>query len=104
MADSVSPARKTLFRAIAIGAVCGLVIGIVIALVLNLVLSGASLGNAMNLSSLLFIGYEAGFAGAIVGGAVAAITLLQNRSQRRPGEEHTARTGSANHRTPRQDV
>ena len=87
MSQPVSQARKNLWRAILIGAAGGLVLGAIAGLVLGLILGPVSLTGAMGSSAVVFLAFEAGFAGAIVGALVAAMFGLKQRAGRRPPAE-----------------
>ncbi|WP_270374200.1 hypothetical protein [Marinicauda sp. Alg238-R41] len=84
MSQPVSQARKSLWRAILIGGAGGLVLGAIVGVLMALILGPVSLSGAMGARAILFLAFEAGFAGAIVGSLVAAMFALRHRSQRRP--------------------
>jgi len=87
MGEPVSQARMTLWRAILVGAAIGLVIGALAAVILDLVLGPVSMTGRLGSRAILFLAFEAGFAGAIVGALVSAMAELKHRSQKRPHED-----------------
>ena len=67
------PPRRRLGRAIAIGAAAGAAIGIAVAFVLVFVLGPVEPDGRLGSRAILGLSYEAGFAGAIIGGIVGAV-------------------------------
>ena len=76
--DAPAPPRRTLAAGIAVGAIIGALIGIGAASILVFVLSAVQLTEPLAFKALLFLAFEAGFAGAIVGGAIAALVRKKN--------------------------
>lgn len=71
--DPARPPRRRLGRAIAIGAGSGAAIGIAVAFVLVFVLGPVEPDGKLGSRAILGLSYEAGFAGAIIGGIAAAV-------------------------------
>jgi hypothetical protein len=76
--DAPAPPRRTLAAGIAIGALTGAVIGVIAALTLVFVLSAVQITEPMAIKAMLFLGFEAAFGGAVVGGAIAALKRKRN--------------------------
>jgi len=76
--DAPAPPRRTLAAGIAVGAIIGALVGIGAASILVFVLSAVQLSEPLAFKALLFLGFEAAFAGAIVGGAIAALVRKKN--------------------------
>lgn len=87
MGEPVSSARMALWRAIVIGGVAGAVIGAVVAVLLDLILGPVSITGRLGSRAILFLAFEAAFAGAIVGSLVSAMAELRHKSDRRPHEK-----------------
>lgn len=70
--------RRTLSRGIIVGSVAGAVIGLLAAAILVLTLGAVRPTEALGVQAFLYIGFEAGFAGAILGGLLAGLNRLRN--------------------------
>lgn len=86
MGEPVSEARMALWRAILVGGAIGAVIGAVAAVLLDLILGPVSITGRLGARAILFLAFEAAFAGAIVGSLVSAMAELKHRSGKRPPE------------------
>lgn len=75
---SSNPPRRTLAGGIAVGAALGALIGIVAAFVLVFALSAVEIAGPLGRQAFLYLGFEAGFAGAVLGGAFAGLMRLRN--------------------------
>ena len=73
-----APPRRTLASGLAVGAIIGALAGIGAASILVFVLSAVQLAGPLALKAMIFLGFEAGFAGAVVGGAIAALVRKKN--------------------------
>ena len=76
--DAPAPPRRTLAAGIAVGAITGALVGLGAAAILVFVLSAVQLAGPLALKTMMFLGFEAAFAGAIVGGAIAALVRKKN--------------------------
>lgn len=76
--DAPAPPRRTFAAGIFVGAITGALIGLGAANILVFVLSAVQLAGPLALKAMLFLGFEAAFAGAIVGGAIAALVRKRN--------------------------
>jgi hypothetical protein len=76
--DAPAPPRRTLAAGIAIGALTGAIIGVIAALTLVFVLSAVQITEPLAIKAMLFLGFEAAFGGAVVGGAIAALKRKRN--------------------------
>lgn len=77
-ADTGRPPRRTLSRAIAAGGASGAAVGVGVAAILVFVLGAVEYTGPLGMRALLFLGFEAGFAGAIIGGVLAGLSGLRN--------------------------
>ncbi|MFP4518975.1 MAG: hypothetical protein ACLFQ5_05925 [Oceanicaulis sp.] len=76
--EKANPPRRTLAAGIATGAAIGAGIGIVAAFILVGVLGAVEFAEPLAIRAYLFLGFEAGFAGAVLGGAFAGLMRLRN--------------------------
>lgn len=76
--NAPAPPRRTLAAGIAVGAITGAVIGFIAALTLVFVLSAVQITGPLAIKAMLFLGFEAAFGGAILGGALAALKRKRN--------------------------
>jgi fructose-specific phosphotransferase system IIC component len=70
--------RRTLSRGIIKGSLIGAVIGLVAAAVLVFSLGAVRPTEQLAVEAFLYLGFEAGFAGAIIGGLLAGLSRLRN--------------------------
>ncbi|MEQ8403844.1 MAG: hypothetical protein RKE49_02020 [Oceanicaulis sp.] len=76
--EKANPPRRTLAAGIATGAAVGAGIGIVAAFILVYLLGAVQITEPLGLQAFLYLGFEAGFAGAVLGGAFAGLMRLRN--------------------------
>ncbi|MGJ3231698.1 MAG: hypothetical protein ACFE0P_07865 [Oceanicaulis sp.] len=76
--EKANPPRRTLAAGIATGAGIGALIGIIAAFILVSVLGAVQLTEELAFHAYLYLAFEAGFAGAVLGGAFAGLTRLRN--------------------------
>ncbi|PWE18284.1 hypothetical protein DDZ18_01360 [Marinicauda salina] len=73
-----APPRRSLAAGVVIGAAIGAAIGFAGALVLVLALGAVGVTERLGVQALIYLGGEAAFAGAILGGIVAGLMRLRN--------------------------
>lgn len=76
--EKANPPRRTLAAGIATGAAIGVLIAVVAAFILVFALSAVRLTEPLGMQAFLYLGFEAGFAGAVLGGAFAGLMRLRN--------------------------
>jgi len=76
--EYANPPRRTLAAGIALGAAIGVGIAIIAAFTLVYLLSAVKVTEPLGMQAFLYLGFEAGFAGAVVGGAIAGLSRLRN--------------------------
>ena len=76
--EKARPPRRTLAAGIATGAAIGALIGIVAAFILVGVLGAVEPAGELAIHAYLSLAFEAGFAGAVLGGAFAGLMRLRN--------------------------
>ncbi|WP_394693000.1 hypothetical protein [Hyphobacterium sp.] len=70
--------RRTLARGILKGRLIGGALGLMAAMIIILGLVAVQPTDALALEALLYLGLEAGLAGAILGGLIAGLSRLRN--------------------------
>ncbi|XBQ17468.1 MAG: hypothetical protein ABL308_06195 [Oceanicaulis sp.] len=73
------PARRHLLAGIATGAGIGVALGVLTAVVLVYVLGAVKFDEELAAHAFLYFAFEAGFLGAVLGGAIAGLSRLRNR-------------------------
>ncbi|MGX6646440.1 hypothetical protein ACWCOP_00685 [Maricaulaceae bacterium MS644] len=78
-AETPKPPRRTLAAGIFTGAAIGAAVGITAAFTLVLALGAVDMAGPLGRQAFIYLVFEAGFAGAILGGAFTGLMRLGNR-------------------------
>jgi len=73
-----NPPRRTLAAGIATGAAIGALVGVIAAFILVGVLGAVRPTEELAIHAYLYLAFEGGFAGAVLGGAFAGLLRLRN--------------------------
>ncbi|MEQ8432978.1 MAG: hypothetical protein RIA71_01945 [Oceanicaulis sp.] len=76
--EKANPPRRTLAAGIFTGAGVGALIGIIAAFILVTVLGAVQFTEELAFHAYIYLAFEAGFAGAVLGGAFAGLMRLRN--------------------------
>jgi hypothetical protein len=75
--ETPKPSRRTLAAGIFTGAAIGAGLGIIAAFALVLTLGAVEIAGPLGRQAFIYLGFEAGFAGAVLGGAFAGLMRLR---------------------------
>lgn len=76
-AETPKPPRRTLAAGVFTGAAIGAALGIVAAFALDLTLGAVEISGPLGRQAFVYLGFEAAFAGAVLGGVFAGLMRLR---------------------------
>lgn len=76
-AETPRPPRRTLAAGVFTGAAIGAALGIIAAFALDLTLGAVEIAGPLGRQAFVYLGFEAAFAGAVLGGVFAGLMRLR---------------------------